>query len=97
GDAANIRASRIKTGPFEPLRSFPEFRDLVVTPVPLSVPRNTPSSSSTETPTVRQASVNSAPQPSTPEASPQRASVPPEEERKPHIDLAGPVSNLWNQ
>ncbi len=30
GDASNIRASRTKQGPFEPLRSFPEFRDLVM-------------------------------------------------------------------
>ncbi|MGL4551269.1 MAG: serine/threonine protein kinase, partial [Gemmataceae bacterium] len=26
GDASNIRASRVKQGPFEPLREFPEFR-----------------------------------------------------------------------
>jgi hypothetical protein len=38
GDASNVRASRAKTGPFEQLRTYPEFRDLVVTPVPLSVP-----------------------------------------------------------
>jgi serine/threonine protein kinase len=38
GDASNVRASRAKTGPFEQLRSYPEFRDLVVTPAPLSVP-----------------------------------------------------------
>jgi serine/threonine protein kinase len=31
GDASNVRGSRIKSGPFEPLRTFPEFRDLVVT------------------------------------------------------------------
>ncbi|HXG08944.1 MAG TPA: serine/threonine-protein kinase [Gemmataceae bacterium] len=30
GDASNVRASRGKSGPFEPLRSYPEFRDLVV-------------------------------------------------------------------
>jgi serine/threonine protein kinase len=30
GDANNVRASRTKTGPFEPLRNHPEFRDLVV-------------------------------------------------------------------
>jgi eukaryotic-like serine/threonine-protein kinase len=34
GDAANVRASRGKTGPFDPVRSYPEFRDLVVTPTP---------------------------------------------------------------
>jgi serine/threonine protein kinase len=30
GDAANIRASRAKQGPFDPLRGYPEFRDMVV-------------------------------------------------------------------
>jgi serine/threonine protein kinase len=38
GDASNVRASRTKQGPFEPLRGFPEFRDLVVAAAPLSVP-----------------------------------------------------------
>jgi eukaryotic-like serine/threonine-protein kinase len=32
GDASNIRASRTKQGPFNPLEGFPEFRDLLVTP-----------------------------------------------------------------
>jgi serine/threonine protein kinase len=39
GDASNVRASRTKTGPFENLRSYPEFRDMVVAPAPLAVPR----------------------------------------------------------
>ncbi|HKB35057.1 MAG TPA: serine/threonine-protein kinase [Gemmataceae bacterium] len=30
GDAGNVRAARSKAGPFEPLRGYPEFRDLVV-------------------------------------------------------------------
>jgi serine/threonine protein kinase len=30
GDASNVRASRTKSGAFEPLRSFPEFRHLVL-------------------------------------------------------------------
>jgi serine/threonine protein kinase len=30
GDASNIRACRTKQGPFESLKSFPEFRDLVL-------------------------------------------------------------------
>jgi serine/threonine protein kinase len=38
GDASNVRASRSKQGPFEPLRGFPEFRDMVVAAAPLSVP-----------------------------------------------------------
>jgi serine/threonine protein kinase len=38
GDATNVRASRTKDGKFEPLRSYPEFRDMVVTAAPLSLP-----------------------------------------------------------
>jgi serine/threonine protein kinase len=40
GDASNVRASRIKAGPFEALRGYPEFRDLVVAAAPLSVPQS---------------------------------------------------------
>jgi hypothetical protein len=52
GDAGNIRASRTKAGPFQPLRSFPEFRDLVVAPAPLlpQMPRQTPTNRPTPTP-----------------------------------------------
>jgi len=35
GDASNIRASKTKAGPFELLRGFPEFRDLVINPASL--------------------------------------------------------------
>jgi eukaryotic-like serine/threonine-protein kinase len=37
GDASNIRAARSKAGPFEPLRGYPEFRDIVVSPAALNV------------------------------------------------------------
>ena len=37
GDASNVRASRSKQGEFEFLRSFPEFRDLVIELAPLGV------------------------------------------------------------
>src|SRR5262249_22374063 len=30
GDASTVRAARTKAGPFEPLRFYPEFRDLVL-------------------------------------------------------------------
>jgi serine/threonine protein kinase len=30
GDASNLRASRDKRGPFDPLRNFPEYRDLCI-------------------------------------------------------------------
>jgi serine/threonine protein kinase len=46
GDAMNIRAGRTKHGPFEPLRSYPEFRDMVVTAAPLSLPTPPPPRSS---------------------------------------------------
>jgi eukaryotic-like serine/threonine-protein kinase len=36
GDASNVLASRSKSGQFMPLRSHPEFRDLVVSAAPLS-------------------------------------------------------------
>src|SRR5262249_6497909 len=32
GAASNVRACRVKTGPFELLKTYPEFRDLVLTP-----------------------------------------------------------------
>jgi serine/threonine protein kinase len=32
GDASNVRASRSKEGSYQPLREFPEFRDLVLSP-----------------------------------------------------------------
>jgi serine/threonine protein kinase len=38
GDAGNVRASRTKAGPFELLRDYPEFRDLLVRPAPPGVP-----------------------------------------------------------
>jgi serine/threonine protein kinase len=40
GDASNVRASRSKAGPFEALRGYPEFRDMVVDAAPLSVPKS---------------------------------------------------------
>jgi hypothetical protein len=40
GDASNVRASRAKVGPFEPLRGHPEFRDMVVEAAPLSLPKS---------------------------------------------------------
>ena len=39
GDAENVRVCRVKDGPFQALKSFPEFRDLVVKPGMLPTPR----------------------------------------------------------
>lgn len=52
GNADNIRASRGKAGPFQPLRSYPEFRDLVIAPAPLppSTPKSTPTNRATPPP-----------------------------------------------
>jgi serine/threonine protein kinase len=44
GDASNVRASRSKSGPFDPLRNHPEFRDLVIAPAPLTPPQGRKSS-----------------------------------------------------
>jgi eukaryotic-like serine/threonine-protein kinase len=44
GDASTVRASRNKEGPFEPLRNFPEFRDLVIE-VGQKPPKNDPAAS----------------------------------------------------
>jgi eukaryotic-like serine/threonine-protein kinase len=38
GDATNIRVARTKQGPFDPLKSRPEFRDLIIEPMPSSKP-----------------------------------------------------------
>jgi eukaryotic-like serine/threonine-protein kinase len=43
GDGADVHASRTKAGPFDPLRGYPEFRDLVVTVTPTPVPTPVPS------------------------------------------------------
>jgi serine/threonine protein kinase len=43
GDASNIRACRSKSGPFEALKAYPEFRDLVMaTGTPTTPPGSTP-------------------------------------------------------
>lgn len=39
GDAENISVSASRDGPFEPLRNRPEFRDLIIRPAALPVPR----------------------------------------------------------
>jgi serine/threonine protein kinase len=38
GDASNVRASRIKSGPFDTLREHPEVRDMVVSAAALPMP-----------------------------------------------------------
>jgi serine/threonine protein kinase len=83
GDASNVRASRTKAGPFENLRSHPEFRDMVVVPAPMQLPRSSPAtpSSSPEAPTVTEARGTPTPRPNSAE--------PPagDDDAMPHIDL----------
>lgn len=55
GDTSNIRACRTKAGPFQPLKGFPEFRDMMVEPAPMQTMANaasaTPTTPDTSTPT----------------------------------------------
>jgi serine/threonine protein kinase len=90
GDASNIRASRTRTGPFENLRSYPEFRDLVIGPAPLSVPR--PSSPAPELGAAARPGSSSTPVPAgaTTESArpnPYANGSTDEEDDMPHIDL----------
>jgi serine/threonine protein kinase len=79
GDASNVRVSRSKAGPFEPLRSHPEFRDLVIQPVALPVVK--PASSRDARPA---ATTNSNPAPI---LSPPAHRVQPPSYRAPAIDV----------
>jgi serine/threonine protein kinase len=98
GDASNVRASRVKSGPFEPLRGYPEFRDLVVAPAPLKgSPGGRPSGGTTEPvaglPTPP-AQPRAATPPTTPAVKPPSKQVPAAAARPapPRIDLgAAPV------
>jgi serine/threonine protein kinase len=94
GDASNVRASRSKAGPFEPLLGYPEFRDLGMEAASLSVakaPSSSPAAAPTEgtSPTQPQLKRELAPPPSPPAALP---TVPP----KPLITLKDiPPSTNW--
>ncbi len=83
GDASNVQASRSKAGPFENLRSYPEFRDLVIVPAPMAVPRSG-----------RTSAAEAAPRPASRPAASTPLPVPPdtagEDEAMPHIELGVP-------
>jgi serine/threonine protein kinase len=73
GDAEDVRAGHNKSGPYEPLRNFPEFRDLLVTAAPLQMPVVAPSPRLLETTPSRQAVREPPPPPlssSNPKAAP---------------------------
>src|SRR5262249_4649627 len=88
GDAENVRASRSKSGPFESLRGYPEFRDLLVSAAALAVPQ--PASRAVKPPPVsdpgpkKSAPDTTAPQPR--DAKPPR-SGPGSTPEAPHIAL----------
>jgi serine/threonine protein kinase len=65
GDINAVVAARTKSGPYEPLRSYPEFRDLVVSPAPLNPPDVKTSTPMPPAPAVSRAEVH----PRTPPAS----------------------------
>jgi len=86
GDAENVGVARTKHGPFEPLRTHPEYRDLVIAPAALPSPAPSASARASSKNTVR-AVPNSPTQPISPDAETQ-AFTP--AYRAPAIDL-GPV------
>jgi hypothetical protein len=83
GDAEAVRAGRSKAGPFEPLRDYPEFRDLLVAAAPLSVPGATPPVVAPTRPcAAAPLSASTASQKAMPAAAP-----------VPHIPMAGGLEN----
>ncbi len=89
GDASNLRVGRSKAGPFEPLRTYPEFRDLVLDPSGASIPaaekRGTPAAASRPTASPRSAPAHPIPSPA--------QSAPEPEADAPHIQLTGSESS----
>jgi len=79
GDASNVRASRAKTGPFESLRGYPEFRDLVIAAAPLTV-------ASATAPTAPSRAVANVPTTGRPAGSDKHQALP----SAPHIALGSP-------
>jgi serine/threonine protein kinase len=66
GDASNIRMARTKAGPFDPVRQFPEFRDLVIQPNKVPTPGTDTKTLRPTTPILAQAAANSQRKKSTP-------------------------------
>jgi serine/threonine protein kinase len=63
GDAENVRASRVKSGPFEALKEFPEFRDMLVTAAPLPVPASRNAQATVNTARLKKAAAETPAQP----------------------------------
>jgi serine/threonine protein kinase len=96
GDTSGIRACRTKSGPFQTLDSFPEFRDLVVAPAPLP----TPGQQQTNTPMpTKQTTPPPSSEPSwkgLPAVTPPRPRDPDAVEIMPRAQQSGPVPGLTN-
>lgn len=94
GDASNVRACRSKSGPFELLQTFPEFRDLVLMPTPAPTTKASPlplgSGALRNQPT---SAVSSRTRTPTPTATPTPAAAPAVADA-PHIRLETKASQL---
>jgi serine/threonine protein kinase len=91
GDASNIRASRTKESGYEPLREYPEFRDLVVMP---SGVKAAPANSSRARVTPTRAARERKPEPSGDEPTEPAHPVVVRRPRAPHIDLGTSQTEL---
>jgi serine/threonine protein kinase len=97
GDASNVRASKLKTGPFDPVRGYAEFRDLMVEPAALETP--TPEQPARATP-VPGSDTKQAPLPAAnPDGRYKPMGITPVEESvfpAPHIRMEDPhASHAW--
>jgi serine/threonine protein kinase len=100
GDASNVRASRAKTGPFEQLRGYPEFRDMVVTPTAVGVPGLGSSATAAALPPSTQPQTMPRHAPATQPMTPSRSTMTNSPVAAPQIDLGGamddsPTSLEW--
>ena len=90
GDAENVRASRAKIGPFESLKEFPEFRDMLVMAAPLNMPSGRAASSSPSSKSQAKSIETTTSWSPGDAATPRDASVPTE---APMIDLEAPADS----
>jgi hypothetical protein len=65
GDAENVRLARLEVGPFQALKSYPEFRDLVIKPAKVATAAERNSDPKTKKPMSSPSTVNIAAGPAT--------------------------------